>query len=583
MGNQRRKLCCMMMLVISLLAGLVLAEQMRPLEGTNVLAGKKATFSLKPNYQYSEGGDQTDLTDGKFWQFSGGKMDFFWTGKGTVGWIFGYSTGAMITFDLGKVQPIKTLAFDTAASGARSGVTFPAAVFVYVSDDGKAWHYATNLINEALSQSIFIRNRFVVTGLKTRARHVAFYVVNGGDFAFVDEIEAIKGDHNLSQVTFKGDGIDSDKLESDALNRARRFISPKTEDTVEWRKFDNLERYVAIDNKCAWPNLTLMPDGSIIATIFSEPTHGMWEGYLECWISKDGGKLWNFLSIPAPHVPGTINGNMAAGVTHSGALVVLCRSSSNIAPRGKPELTDKSKSHSMPPKACRSEDGGKTWSIIEIKPPSQDNNLVPFGNVIKLPKGRLAASGYSYDPNDIHRNTAWILFSDDDGRTWGNARPIGADNYNETTLLSLGGGKLLAACRTITWGKKQDIEHLEMFASEDGGQSWISRGDVSLAKQLPADLLRLQDGSILMTYGSRLRGAFGVHARISRDEGVTWDVPRVLFSTPVHITNTNTDGVDGGYPSSVQLEDGTIVTAYYCSRIPMHQRYHMGVVRWQNW
>ena len=25
---------------------------------------------------------------------------------------------------------------------------------------------------------------------------------------------------------------------------------------------DILERYVAIDNKCAWPNLTLMPDGS---------------------------------------------------------------------------------------------------------------------------------------------------------------------------------------------------------------------------------------------------------------------------------------------------------------------------------
>jgi len=28
---------------------------------------------------------------------------------------------------------------------------------------------------------------------------------------------------------------------------------------------DILERYVAIDDKCAWPNLTLMPDGSITA------------------------------------------------------------------------------------------------------------------------------------------------------------------------------------------------------------------------------------------------------------------------------------------------------------------------------
>ena len=41
-------------------------------------------------------------------------------------------------------------------------------------------------------------------------------------------------------------------------------------------------------------------------------------------------------------------------------------------------------------------------------------------------------------------------------------------------------------------------------------------------------------------------------------------------------------GVDGGYPSSIQLEDGSILTAYYCSRLPWHQRYHMGVVFWQD-
>ena len=33
------------------------------------------------------------------------------------------------------------------------------------------------------------------------------------------------------------------------------------------------ERYMAIDNVCAWPNLTLMPDGSVVATIFNRPYH----------------------------------------------------------------------------------------------------------------------------------------------------------------------------------------------------------------------------------------------------------------------------------------------------------------------
>jgi len=36
-----------------------------------------------------------------------------------------------------------------------------------------------------------------------------------------------------------------------------------------------------------------------------------------------------------------------------------------------------------------------------------------------------------------------------------------------------------------------------------------------------------------------------------------------------------------GYPASVQAADGTLVTAYYASSVPAHQRYHMGVVRWK--
>ena len=77
---------------------------------------------------------------------------------------------------------------------------------------------------------------------------------------------------------------------------------------------DILERYVAIDNKCAWPNLTLMPDGSIVATIFGEPCHQLWEGSSECWISTDGGRLWSFLSVPAQHAPSRTRGGPGGGI-----------------------------------------------------------------------------------------------------------------------------------------------------------------------------------------------------------------------------------------------------------------------------
>lgn len=357
-------------------------------------------------------------------------------------------------------------------------------------------------------------------------------------------------------------------LDPRAVAQAPVARTGAADDLERLSRMDSLECYVAIDNKCAWPNLTLMRDGIIVATIFGQPCHGTCEGSAECWISRDGGRTWTFLSVPAPHVPGTYRADLAAGLTSSGSLVVLCGGGEVPSPpTGEQQCC-------LVPVVCRSTDGGRTWTRAEgITMPPGVKELVPFGDIVALPGGRLAVSGYWEKENTTA--TAWVFFSEDDGLTWGDARPIGRDNYNETTLLSLGEGKLLAASRTL------ENEHIEIFASQDGGRTWKRRGPASLPKEIPAHLFSLQDGSILLTYGSRLRGALGVHARISRDGGVTWDAPRVLFHTTVDKVSSP-DGVDGGYPSSVQLKDGTIVTAYYCQRIPMHQRYHMGVVLWRS-
>ena len=339
---------------------------------------------------------------------------------------------------------------------------------------------------------------------------------------------------------------------------------------------DNLERYVAIDNKCAWPNLTLMPDGSIVATIFSQPCHGSCEGDTECWSSRDGGRSWTFLGVPAPHEPGTNRSNLAAGLTSSAALVVLC-SGWELSDSGKLLFPAARQKRVLSPLVSRSTDRGKTWTRGEglTMPPGQDS-VIPFGDIVTLPRGRLAVSGYSGDDSWMKTNTAWVFFSDDDGRTWGDARVIGQDDYNETTLLHTGEGRLLAAARTLKEG------HTEVFASQDAGRTWERLGPASLPKEHPAHLFSLQDDSILLTYGVRFEGMLGVCARISPDGGLTWDAPRVLFHTTVRKPNPwSPGGVDGGYPSSVQLKDSTIVTAYYCQRIPMHQRYHMGVVRWR--
>ncbi len=339
---------------------------------------------------------------------------------------------------------------------------------------------------------------------------------------------------------------------------------------------DILERYIAIDDKCAWPNLTLMPDGSILATIFGEPCHQLWEGSSECWISRDGGRLWSFLSVCAPHEPGRCRGDLAAGLSHEGAFVVLCAGRKFAPPKG--QILDRPRTPEeqgdQEPLVYRSEDGCKTWSNADsITCPDGVSGFIPFGDVIHLPVGRLAVSCYAMEESG---DSAYVFFSEDDGRSWGGARLIGADEYNETDLLYLGDGKILAASRSRRGGETW------LFTSADEGQTWSNNGPVTLPLEMPAHLAKLRDGSVLLTYGVRHRGLLGVCARLSSDDGATWDAPRVLFNTTVKIANTSPAGTDGGYPSSVQLDDGTIVTAYYCQRLPDHQRYHMGVVRWRD-
>ena len=70
----------------------------------------------------------------------------------------------------------------------------------------------------------------------------------------------------------------------------------------------------------------------------------------------------------------------------------------------------------------------------------------------------------------------------------------------------------------------------------------------------PSHLARLADDRLLMTCGYR-REPFGNRARLSEDHGRTWGEPITISDD-----GTNTDL---GYPSSVQLDDGSLVTVWY--------------------
>ncbi|HMI02102.1 MAG TPA: sialidase family protein [Pedobacter sp.] len=72
---------------------------------------------------------------------------------------------------------------------------------------------------------------------------------------------------------------------------------------------------------------------------------------------------------------------------------------------------------------------------------------------------------------------------------------------------------------------------------------------------IPPHLIQLANGWIVVVYGYR-REPFGERACVSRDEGKTWDIAN-------EIVLNNAASRDLGYPSSVQLKDGSILTVYY--------------------
>lgn len=328
-----------------------------------------------------------------------------------------------------------------------------------------------------------------------------------------------------------------------------------------------MNHYVAIDNVCAWPNLTMLPDGTLTATIFNQPCHGQWEGDVECWASEDGGLFWQHRGTPAAHEPTNNRMNVATGLAANGDLIVLASGWSNRKPPG--ERTSFGDSEILPIRVCRSSDGGTTWTHEGELDLDVNGPPIPFGDILPAEDGTLQAAVYVVTGRSPLTPSPCLLTSDDHGKTWARKSMIVDDgNHDETTTLHVEGPRWLAAARTT------DHTSLDLFISEDHGRTWTFSQMLTGPQMAPAHLLRLADGRILLTYGVRHRGCYGIGYRLSDDDGQTWSrFPRMLVNFG--------PATDGGYPSSVQRDDGQIVTAWYAKATTFHHRYHMGVTHWQ--
>lgn len=195
----------------------------------------------------------------------------------------------------------------------------------------------------------------------------------------------------------------------------------------------------------------------------------------------------------------------------------------------------------------RSTDGGVTWSE---RYPSIVNS--PHGPV-QLDDGRLLYAGKELWTGG---KRVGVCESLDDGQTWQWLSEIptrpgdDAGEYHELHAVDAGNGQIVVQIRNHNEPNSRETLQCE---SEDGGRTWTTPHSIGVWG-LPSHLTKLKDGRLLMTYGYR-REPFGNQARVSEDAGRTW-------SDPVTISG---DGVGGdlGYPSTVQLGDGSLLTVWY--------------------
>lgn len=161
--------------------------------------------------------------------------------------------------------------------------------------------------------------------------------------------------------------------------------------------------------------------------------------------------------------------------------------------------------------------------------------------------------------------------TEDGGATWrhigwiGQQPPAGYGYSIMPATIPLGEHGYLSMIRRagVIDGKKG--WWLEGYVSPDNGQSWylLDQPKIDNAGN-PAAMIRLQDGRIAMAYGWR-KAPYGLRARISNDDGQTWEDEIVL----------RVDGAswDIGYPRMVQRPDGQCVIIYYYHHPDQPERY----------
>lgn len=327
------------------------------------------------------------------------------------------------------------------------------------------------------------------------------------------------------------------------------------------------------DLYCGWPTVTRRSSGQLVVVWSGgREQHVCPFGRVDMMRSDDNGNTWTW---PRTLLDGAIDDRDAGVVeTAKGSLLVTTftslayesyelkraieaqeSSSEKAWPQEKlarwmsvhNRLTPEQRQAELGQWVIRSTDGGITWSA---RSPTIVNS--PHGP-IQLADGRLLYAGKELWTES---KRVGVCHSEDDGQTWKWLAEIPVrdgdqgKNYHELHAVETEEGKLVVHIRNHNTANKGETLQVE---SIDGGKNWTVPRPIGVWG-LPSFLTRLRDGRLLMSYGYR-RKPFGNQVRVSEDGGQNWSEAITISADGM--------GSDLGYPSTVELDDGSLLTVWY--------------------
>lgn len=331
---------------------------------------------------------------------------------------------------------------------------------------------------------------------------------------------------------------------------------------------DKIQRtlYDERDVYTAWPSIIRAANGDIVATLITTEQHLGPDASVTVMRSADNGATWSEPFVGVDTILDDREGGLT--LTPDGELLMHVWATHwkpeqyhNLAPGSYPQAwIERWAEHVAQPAYANatdlaggfiysSTDHGKTWQKKMRGPDSTHGGIA-------LQDGSLLVASYREQPDSIH-----IHRTPDADTPWEKIHVVPSplephQRFGEPHVAQLPSGRIVVMTRSTA--RVYDDERGDLFMwsvySDDNGETWSEPFPTPMMGY-PPHLLTLSDGRLLCSYGRR-KAPYGIRAMVSED-GVSWTHANEI------ILRQDAPNHDLGYPASVELEPGRILTIFY--------------------